>query len=174
MDGVRNVFMYADNIHGKSTGWSVQGAITILSRNLPPIVPALSVWSSTPLNISVSASDPNGVADLSQIWVMVASAAASGVQPQNACWVFADFTTGQLGLVNDAATADAGRIVAGSTLSVSNSQCTMKAGTMSDNSMNFTLSFTPAFAGSHNVYVLSMDRSGINSGWARASTINTN
>jgi hypothetical protein len=108
-------------------------------------------------------SDANGYANLASLYGRF-NASASDV---SACSFRYDRSTNYIYLYNDAGTAWLGPVILGNQLT--NSQCTLGAGstTPSGNNLtlNLTITFTTAFAGAKNVYMQAVDAASASSGW---------
>ena len=134
--------------------------------NQPP--QAVSVTPSSgsglgPQQFQFLYSDPNGYADLASLYGRF-NASASDV---SACSFRYDRASNYIYLYNDAGTAWLGPVILGNQLT--NSQCTLGAGstTPSGNNLtlNLTITFTTAFAGAKNVYMQAVDAASASSGW---------
>jgi len=134
--------------------------------NQPPT--AVSVTPSSGSGLGPQAfqflySDPNGYADLASLYGRF-NASASDV---SACSFRYDRASNYIYLYNDAGTAWLGPVILGNQLT--NSQCTLGAGstTPSGNNLtlNLTITFTTAFAGAKNVYMQAVDAASASSGW---------
>lgn len=167
-DGAKTIYAYVDNKAGQASGWQVMGTWSVLNANLPPLVSA----NGTPGSGSYAAlfagfTDPNGYADVRHVWVLVNTT----LDGAGACWVFYDIASGQIGLVNDAGTGEAGRITLGTSASVQNSQCTLSgagstlAGFNPTVGVTFSITFKPSFIGLKSVFVNAIDQGGLASGW---------
>ncbi len=82
-------------------------------------------------------------------------------------------------LENDAGNAALGPLTPGGSGTESNSQCTVSAagstvsGSGDSLAVNVALTFTPAFAGSKNLYGYATDKGNLNSGWKTLGAWNT-
>jgi hypothetical protein len=129
------------------------------------------VGSGDSARLIVKASDPDGGADVSQIYVLV----NSGFSGQNACYSYYHKPTRAVWLLNDAGAAAAGYVPLASAGTVSNSQCSVLGVSNSDYpssgtiEFDLTLSFSKLFSGIKSVYVMAEDASGLNSGWVGGS-----
>jgi hypothetical protein len=132
---------------------------------------APTVDSATP-NFVFQYSSPSGATWLSDVRVVVNST----LSPLNACYVQYVPLTKTLYLFNDSYTALAGQVVAGSSATASNGQCTIRgadsSATLSGNTLTVTLGvrFAPSFTGSKGIWGLAVDRGGLNSGWVKLRT----
>jgi hypothetical protein len=111
--------------------------------------------------------DANGAADMAGAYVLV----HSQVRADAGCFIHYNRAAGTVQLLNDSASAWSSAAVAGSSSTLSNSQCRIDvAGVrapVSGNRLQLTLpiTFTSAFSGSRNVYLLAIDAAGNNSNW---------
>jgi hypothetical protein len=170
--GAKNIYMEVQNATLDS-GWAQRGAWTVTASgssgnsSSPP-----SPVSVTPNNGNSSAqtlaftfSDPNGTADIASIQIDIAAALSAS----NACYLYYVPASNALYLATDAG-AWQGYLTVGTAGTMQNSQCTVNAGsssvTTSGNNLilNLALSFTPAFAGSKNIYMEAQNAT-LNSGW---------
>jgi len=139
--------------------------------NQPP--QAVSVTPSSgsglgPQTFQFLYSDPNGFADLASLYGRF-NATASDV---TACSFRYDRASNYIYLYNDAGTGWAGSGTLGTQLT--NSQCTLGAGstTPSGNNLtlNLTITFKTAFAGAKNTYMQALDAASASSGWQTRGT----
>jgi hypothetical protein len=123
----------------------------------PPTVVSLSPSSGTGMTQTFSAvySDPNGVADLSEVLILF----NTSEQLASACAVIYVPGTNKMHLYNDSGTELSTGVTPGSSVLVSNSQCTL-AGTGSsfstsgDNlTLKVALTFSGTFVGRQNVFL---------------------
>ncbi|MGO9272297.1 MAG: hypothetical protein ACLQOO_19050, partial [Terriglobia bacterium] len=113
-----------------------------------------------------------GYTDLSYVYVKMNTANVN----TSACEV-AYYAPGHaLYLKNDAGTAWQGPVAAGTTGTLSNSQCTVNgaetsaSGSNQTLTLNLSVSATAAFHGTKNVYMAVHDSEGSNSGWQTKGT----
>ncbi|HZU24736.1 MAG TPA: Ig-like domain-containing protein, partial [Bryobacteraceae bacterium] len=167
-NGVRNVYLYALG-SGGNTGFIQKGTWTPSPTSGPPTVVSLSPSSGSGSSATFTAvySDPNGIADLSQVQLLV----NTGVAAANACYLTYYPQTNLLYLRNDAGTALLSPALTPGSGTVSNSQCTLNAagssaGVSGNNlTLNVSLTFSNSFVGAHNVYLYASGFSGQNSGF---------
>jgi hypothetical protein len=108
-------------------------------------------------------SDTNGYTHLSLVYAGFSSAAYTDAHSCRGEYVRA---TNVLYLKNDAGTVFLGPVTPGSVGTLSNSQCTLNAGASSVSgsgnilTLKLALSFTPAFAGTQEIFIYADDRNG--------------
>jgi hypothetical protein len=168
--GSKNVYMYAANTAGTSSGWQTLGAWTVPGGAV--VVTADSVSPNSGVGatqtFALQYSDTATAMDLTTTWVWFnATFAASGA---SSCMVYYDRTVNTVWLLNDAgATWMAG--TPGSGGSLQNSQCALALGTttvtLSGNALtlNLPMTFAPGFTGLKNVYMFADSTGGTASGW---------
>ncbi len=170
--GSKNIYGYAQNYAGKSTGWQTLGTWA-------PITPLAAVSVSPNNGSGVSKvftgtySDPVGGSDLQVVYLDFGNSAFS----PNSCVVVYVQASNTLSLFNDAGTAlvSASATPGGSGL-VSNSQCTItgNGGPVTVAGSNLivpvAVSFAGAFTGSKSIFGLAQSYSGSNSGWQNLGT----
>jgi hypothetical protein len=173
--GTKNIYMKAKDNGGLVLSWQSRGTWTVAaSGNLAP-----SAVSVTPGSGSGSTqtfgflfSDPNGYGDLA--WTqMVVNGSLSAV---NGCYLNYSPGANKVWLLNDASTVWLGPVVLGSAAVVENSQCrvnpaassTLRSG--ANLTVNFSISFKPAFNGLKKVYMQTKDNGGLGTGWQPRGT----
>jgi hypothetical protein len=172
--GNKNIYLQAlDTTNNLSSVWNLLG-----TWNLP--IP-------TPAAVSVS---PSAGTATSSVFQAVYSDVAGSVKVGDArllinnaisfvrsCGVRYSQTTNQLFLMNDAGTVWQGPITPGAASTLQNSQCVLDGATSSvagvgnNLTVNFSVSFLPAFVGNKNIYLLATDTTNnLNSGWKQLGT----
>ncbi|MGA7409643.1 MAG: hypothetical protein WBW33_04100, partial [Bryobacteraceae bacterium] len=167
----KNVYLYAAGASGKNSGWVQKGSWTPNPSAGPPAIASLlpNSGGGTPVTFTAVYSDPSGVVDLNQAMLLV----NTSVNAAGACYVYYYSQGNQLYLRNDTATAWLAALTPGVAGTVSNSQCTLNAGSSSVSksgtnlTLNVALSFNSAFTGLKNVYLYAAGASGQNSGWVQ-------
>ncbi len=170
--GSKNIYGLAQKYNGTQSAWQLLGTWT-------PAPVSLAALSVSPINssgfgpqvFSAVYSDPNGAADLQVLYLDFGSAVfASGscivgyVPASNALYLFDD---------NNAALP---AITAGTSTTVSNSQCTLSGSggtaTATGNNLTvpFAITFANGFVGAKNVYGLAQSYSGSQSPWQNFGT----
>ena len=170
----KNVYLYAKGLSGQNSGWVLEGTWTPNPSAGPPAVVSLSPnsGSGTPATFTAIYSDPNGAADLTLAMLLV-NTSLSGA---GACEVDYYPQGNLLYLRNDAGTAWLAALTPGVAGTVSNSQCTLNAGSSSVSAagnnltLNVALSFSSTFVSSENTYLCASGLSGQNSGWVLKGT----
>ena len=167
--GNQQVWVYAGGGAGNS-GWQQKGAWTATAPS-SPVVSAVSVSPNTGGGLTQTfqflASDSNGSADLTQVWVWF-TAAFSNVSA-NSCLLYYSQTANQVYLLNDAGNSWM-PMTPGTAGTLQNSQCSLNVGSMAltPSSANLTLSvpmtFKAAYAGAKQVWMYAAGGVG-NSSW---------
>ena len=141
----------------------------------PPTIVSLTPDSGTGTAVTFQAvySDPNGASDLNEILLQVNTTQTSA----DACYVYYHPQGNHLYLASDAgSTWMTPALTPGTAGTVSNSQCTLDAGSSSfstagnDLTLNIALTFNSMVIGTRNVYLHAGGLSGLNSGWVREGT----
>ncbi len=168
--GTKTVYGYALDKQNLNSGWKTLGSWTTAA--IQPIAPtADSVAPSTGVGASqtfaVKYSSVNGYGYLSTLYALLNTSVSSG----NGCDIQYRPAMNQLYLFNDAGSALLGPVTPGVAGTLSNSRCTLNAGTSSVSgssntlTVNVALSFAPAFGGLRTVYGYAVDKQNLNSGW---------
>jgi hypothetical protein len=166
----KGVYLYAAGIDGQNSGWVQEGTWT--PANGPPAVVSLSPVSGMGNSVALTAvySDASGMADMNQVLLLL----NTGVGNASACEVFYNPQSNQLSLSNDAGTGWlASALTPGGNGTLSNSQCTVNAGsssaTVAGNNLTLgvSLNFSSTFVNPKNVYLYAAGLSGQNSGWVQ-------
>ena len=168
--GPRNVYLYAAGGNGQSSGWVKEGTWVTVSAGAAAIV-SLSPNSGTGTSVTFKAvySDPNGAIDLNEILLQV-NATQSGV---NACYVYYQPQGNHLYLATNAGAWITPSLTPGVAGTVSNSQCTLNAGSSSvstagnELTLNAALTFSSTVRGTQNVYLYAAGFGAKNSGWVK-------
>jgi hypothetical protein len=184
--GPKNVYMYAQNAQGVSSGWQTRGTWTVTGSETGPGVPpaggatSVTADSATPNSGSGASqtfalrySDTLGVSNLATAWVWFNE--TLGSVSSNSCLLYYDRPGAALYLLNDDATVwMPGRLGSGATLQ--NSLCAVNVGgssaTVSGNSLtlNLAMTFKAAYAGAKNIYMFAQNAGGVNTGWQTRGT----
>ncbi len=166
--GSRNVYLLAVDSGGLNSNWSLKGTWVVPAANVTPVPVSLSPGSGSGSSqvFTATYSDGNGATDLAGAYLLVHSQARA----DSACFLYYHRSSNTLRLLNDAGAVWSSPITLGSG-SLANTQCLVSgAGSSSSVSgsnltVNFALTFTAAFAGARNLYLLGIDSSGANSNW---------
>jgi hypothetical protein len=100
-------------------------------------------------------SDAAGAADISAAQIGI-NTSMSG---SSSCWMYYAASTNEIYLANNAGSFATAGLTVGTSGTLSNSQCTVNVGSSSASlsgntlTLNLALSFTPAFAGTKNIYM---------------------
>jgi uncharacterized protein (TIGR03437 family) len=168
----RNVYLYAAGYSGLNSGWVKDGTFTPNPVANPPAIVSLSpsAGAGTSATFKAVYSDPNGAGDLSTLLLEINTAQSSA----NACYVYYQPQGNHLYLASNAGAWITPALTPGVAGTVSNSQCTLNAGSSSVSTagnnltLSVALSFNIAFAGSRNVYLNATGYSGLSSGWVKS------
>jgi YVTN family beta-propeller protein len=174
--GQKNVYLQSWGIDNTFSAWTSKGTWTPSSLGPPEVI---SVYPTSGSGLTQpflpSYYDPNGAADLAMVSILF----NTSVNAAHACYVLYYPLTNLLYLENDAGTGLSTGITPGSTMQVSNSQCTL-AGTGplgssysaggNDATLTLALTFSGTFTGQKNVYLQSWDAGGLSSGWVQEGT----
>jgi hypothetical protein len=167
--GAKNIYMYADNLFGASSGWQDRGDWTVAA---PAIVTADAATPNagmgTTQTFALAYSDSAGATDVSQLWVWINATFAPSAA--NSCMLYYVRATNTLNLLNDAGVSWESMVLGGGG-TLQNSQCAIALGgtmaTPTGNTLTLTLAvtFKPAFAGAKNIYMYAQNATGASSGW---------
>jgi hypothetical protein len=172
--GSKNVYLYAGGYSGQNSGWVKEGTWTPNAAG-PPAIVSLSPDSGSGMTATFKAvySDPDGAGDLSTLLLQINGTQSSA----NACYVYYQPQGNRLYLANNAGAWIVTPVLTpGVAGTVSNSQCTLNAGSSSvsssgnDLTLNVAVSFIGTFTGAKNVYLYAAGSSGKNSGWVKEGT----
>jgi hypothetical protein len=167
--GAKNIYMEEQNATEHS-GWSAQGAWTAASggESASPPIPvsvAPSTGSGSSQTFAFAFSDPNGAADISSAQLDIGATLSA----TRACYLYYSRGANAIYLANNAG-AWQGPLTVGSAGTLTNSQCSVNAGSSAVSTsgntltLNLALSFTGAFAGAKNIYM--EVQNAVNSGWS--------
>jgi hypothetical protein len=173
LTGSKNTYLYAAGLSGQNSGWVREGTWVPASAG-PPAIVSLTPNSGAGTSVTLQAvySDPNGAADLSELLLEVNGSQSGG----NACYVYYQPQGNLLYLATDAGAWITPGLTPGVAGTVSNSQCTLNAGSSSvttsgiDLTLHVALTSGETFVGAKNVYLYAAGLSGQNTGWVRAGT----
>lgn len=173
-EGARLVHLRAKDLLANDTGWVQRGTWTVSGPYSYPAPVPVSVTpasgSGTGGLFSFLYSDPDGGTDI--YWVETNF--SNPFTLTGACTVHHDPITNKLWLYADTdAGGWLGNLTVGSPGTVENSQCTLNAGASASSrtgnnlTLDLSLTFKPAFAGTKNVYMKAKDLAGLASGWVQ-------
>ena len=171
----RNVYLYAAGSSGLNSGWVTEGTWTPNPMAEPPTIVALSPNTGAGASVTFEAvySDPNGAGDLNTVLLQI----NTGQSKNNACYVYYQPQGNHLYLSTNAGAAwMTPALTPGVAGTVSNSECTLNAGSSSvtmagDNlTLKVNLSFNSAFVDFRGVYLYAAGFSGLSSGWVEEGT----
>jgi hypothetical protein len=156
--GAKNIYMFAANAGGTSSGWQTRGTWTVpggIVVTADAVSPNAGTGASQ--NFVLHYSDTAGATDLANAWVWFNATFASSAA--NSCLVYYDRAAGTVNLLNDAGTTwMAGTVGSGGTLQ--NAQCAMAldgttTATLGGSALTLTLSMTfkPGFSGTKDILV---------------------
>jgi len=163
--GAKTTYMYAAGSTAAS-GWQTMGTWNVPATSSPTIVSLMpNSGSGLQETFALQYADPLGATDLTAVWVWITSNFNS-TSVANSCIVYYARASNQLFLYNDAGTGGS----FATTGTVSNSQCSINAGTASvlvsgtNLTLNLPVTFTAAYAGAKNIYMYAAGSSA-GSGW---------
>jgi hypothetical protein len=152
-------------------GTSARATFTI-NPTQPPGIVSVTPNSGTGLLqvFTLVYSDPQGAAEMNENWMLINTSNSAG----SACFVYYHPQTNLMYLRNDAGSAWlTPALTPGGSGTLSNSQCTLNANGSSvvasgnNLTINVSLTFSPTFTGTRNVYMFASGLSGLNSGWVK-------
>ena len=157
--------------------WNSNGATITVTTQAAPVVAGVAPNAGTGVSqtFTFSYSSVNGYKYLNIVYGQVNGT----LSPAHGCRVEYQPGSNRLYLENDANTAELGPLTPGGSGTESNSQCTLTASASSASGsgnnmiLNVALTFTPAFAGSKNLYGYAADKASLNSGWKTLGAWNT-
>jgi hypothetical protein len=171
--GLKNVYGYAADNGGLNSGWQTLGTWNTAAPQPPTAVSVTpNSGAGTSQSFTFQFSSANGYGYLKTVYMLFNGALSSA----NGCKLEYLQSKNALYLYTDAGSAMTGPVTPGVAGTLSNSQCTVNAGTSSVSgvgntlSLNVAVSFTTAFAGLKNVYGYAADNRGLNSGWQTLGT----
>jgi hypothetical protein len=168
--GAKNIYMFAGDISGTSSGWQQEGTWTVPHAAGTPTTVSVtpSSGSANSQAFALQYSDTAGWANLQSVWVWFNATFANSAA--SSCMLYYLPSTNQVELLNDAGTAWT-LSTPGQPTTLQNSQCSLNVATttlsMSGNNLtlNLAMTFKPVYAGVKNVYMYAGDLGGANSGW---------
>ncbi len=167
-NGLRNIYMYAADSTGLSSGWQARGTWEPQGDSAPTAASVSpSSGSGSPQTFRFTYTDANSYQQLNWVYGMLQTLLNQG----GACYFQYIQSQNRLYLRNDAGTSWLGPVYPGSAGTVSNSQCSINAassavsGSGSSLLLDLAMTFQPAFAGSRNIYMYAADTTGLNSAW---------
>jgi Bacterial Ig-like domain (group 3)/FG-GAP-like repeat/FG-GAP repeat len=170
--GAKNAYSYVSGSSANS-GWQTLGTWNVTSTVTGvSAISALPAWGNTlQQTFALHYSDAAGATDLSTMFVWFNSAFSSAV---SSCFVEYDRPSNTIFLLNDSGAAWTSAPV-GAAVTLSNSQCSINAGTASVTSsgpnltLNLPVTFAAGYFGSKNIYSYAAG-SASNSGWQTLGT----
>jgi hypothetical protein len=165
--------MYASGSSAGS-GWQMMGSWTVPATSTPTTVSVTpSSGSGLQQTFALQYADPLGATDLSAVWVWI-TANFNSTSVASTCIVYYNRPGNQLFLYNDAGTSGTSAVV-GVAGTLSNSQCSINAGTATATTsgtnltLNLPVTFTAAYAGAKTTYMYAAGSSA-GSGWQALGT----
>ena len=166
----KNIYLYAADNSGITSGWQQRGTWTVTSNGSAPVPVSVtpSSGSGASQSFAFQFSDTAGASSLQQVWVYFNATLANPAT--NACLLYYNAASHQVNLL--AATGTAWQVATlGAAVTLQNGECSinMAATTAvlsgSTLTLNMALAFQSAFDGAKNVYLYAVDSSGVTSGW---------
>jgi sugar lactone lactonase YvrE len=174
--GTKNIYMWASDTEGLSSGWQNKGTWTPNGLDTAPTAdsatPSTSTNNSQTFSLAYSVRNGKGYTDLSSVYVQLSASTANA----NGCYVEYFPASNSLYLLNDAGSASLGPLTPGAAGTLSNSQCTVNgAGTTASGSgptltLNLAVTGASGYLGTKNIYMWASDTEGTNSGWQNKGT----
>lgn len=190
MAGMKQVYVYADDVNGNSTGWLEMWKMNILGQNRPPhfveqenfslVLPIPGTRTEgTSVEVFERLADPNGMHDLRKIEFAV------GTSPTDsgACRGEFDFSTGTIALYNNSGSALGTAVTWTAATLPANSLCAIESLFGSPRGFDFDyvrggsgvsiglrLKLSQMPDDTYGVYVRGTDAAGLTTGWSLRST----
>ena len=167
------MYMIAVDSEGLNSGWQSKGVWTPAADTGPTNGTATANpanTQATKVTATWSASSGGSYTGLRWGYVLI----NGGFTGTDGCYVRYYQPTNGLYLVNDAGNQTAGPITVGSG-TLSNGQCTINgadttvSGSGSTLTLNLSLTASPAFTGTKNIWLYMLDSEGLNSGWKQVA-----
>jgi len=173
--GAKNIYLYARDVSGTTSGWQTEGTWTVPSASgTPAVVSATpSSGAGASQNFGLKYSDSAGTANLRSVYAYFNATLANPAT--NSCFLYYNVAANQINLLNDTSTAYL-TATPGTAATLQNSQCSLNvaATTVAVNgntlTLNLAMTAKPEYAGTKNVYLYATDASGSNSGWQTDGT----
>jgi hypothetical protein len=174
--GTKQIYMYAANAGGTTSGWQTRGSWTVAGSAVVVTADAISPNAGTGASQTfiLQYSDTAGATDLTTAWVWFNATFAS--TSASSCLVYYDRPATRVSLLNDAGTAWMSAAL-GSGVTLQNGQCaltldgsTTAALSGSALTLNLPMTFYPGFNGAKNIYMFAANGRGAASGWQTRGT----
>ncbi len=173
-NGLRNIYMFASDTSGASTGWVQNGTYTIATGGIPSADSVVPTSGSGPgQRFSISVSDAGGSSYINAIAVLISPTSST----LNACFILFDRVANTLSVSYDNPALGTTALHLGATGFASNSQCSLNSanstvifGTTSV-ALTLDMTFSSAFSGAKNIYVYGGEATS-NTGWVQRGTWN--
>lgn len=156
--GAKNVYVWLNDITGRSAGLDQKAIWNITAQNLPPTTgpsASPSAITSARQTVSFAPTDPNGFADIAIVSAVISSSAAA---PPGTCHAYYNRFTNLFYLLSDS-NQTLGPLTPGSGNALQNSQCILygqnssASGTGTTLNISFDLEMLPLYSGLRNVYL---------------------
>jgi len=172
--GSKVQYAQASDALGATSGLYFLGTWVVPAAQVPPVARSVSPSSGTGGGqiFTYALSDANGPTDIASIQVLI----NGGLSGTNGCWLYIVNSSGQVWLRDDSNTSWIGPVTMGSTGTLTNSQCTLRAlnsyALYSGNDLyvNVELTFKASFAGLKTHFLYGVDATGGNTGWRALGT----
>ena len=175
ISSTRNIFMSVNDSTGADSGYQQMGTWDFpgSTPNVAPVNTAVSPSSGSggSQTFTVTVSDANGEQDIAHTQLTINDTQDLA----NACSIFYNRLANWVALYNDAGTAWTNATL-GSAVTLSNSFCSLEVAgvrettAVNDLMVSFPIVFSGAVLGAQNIYQLTRDRSGYESGWDSVGT----
>jgi hypothetical protein len=169
--GTRNIYVYAIDFAGLSTGWQQAGTWTV-PGGAPPnssVTPASGSGTSQVFQFTLT--DQNGAADIQSALIVI----NSSLNGSHSCYIQVTAGSSTVSLASDDASTW-NPVTLGGAGSVQNSQCGISGQTSSVSTngssivLNLALNFTITYVGVRNVYIYAIDNEGLTLDWQQKGT----
>lgn len=171
-NGSRNIYMFASDASGASTGWVKNGTYTVATGGVATansVVPSSGTGPAQRFSFQVS--DAGGSSFITDVAVLFAPTANT----LDACFILYDSIANTLSVSYDNPALGTTELHLGSTGTASNSQCALNSGNSTvvfgttSVVLTLDLTFASAFSGAKNVYIFGAEASS-NTGWVQLGT----
>jgi imidazole glycerol phosphate synthase subunit HisF len=173
--GAKNIYLYAADVSGSSSGWQQLGTWTVPGAAAVPAAVSVtpSSGSGASQRFALQYSDTAGAASLQTVWVYFSATLANPAT--NTCLLYYNAVANVINLAQDSG-ATWVTATPGAATTLQNSQCSLNVAATSvvrngnTLTLNLPMTFQPAYAGAKNIYLYAADVSGSNSGWQQLGT----
>jgi beta-propeller repeat-containing protein len=171
--GLQNIYLYAVDANGDSTGWVQSGTYTVAAGGVPvanSVVPSSGFGSGQRFTFTIS--DQGGSGYLTDLEVVIGTSTSN---LNNSCVLLYDRTQNMVSLVYDNPSHGVAELAPGSSSVISNSQCsllgpaTTVAYGVTSMVVTMDIVFNADYSGAKNIYLYAAEPNA-NSGWTTVGT----